>query len=115
MRIADPTKRIEFRGFSLLPPNGPGWAAAPPIPAQPSPGYLVAFFGKDAENRGARGVHTVVASVFAWDVATRTFETASDFLHFEEAQTDNAIGVQVSPRHRVLDSKVALDDALGPK
>ena len=46
MRIADPTQRMQFRGFSLLPPNGSGWMAAPPIPTNPSPVYLVATFGK---------------------------------------------------------------------
>ena len=114
-RIADPTQRVQFRGFSLLPPNGPGWMAAPPIPTQPAPSYLVAFFGKEAENRGARNVHTVAASVFTWDVGSKTFDTPADFLHFEEAESDHAVGAQVSPRHRVLDSKTELDASLGPK
>src|SRR6267142_3305566 len=114
MRIEDPSQRAQFRGFSLLPPNGPGWMAAPPLPTAPGPVYLVQAFGKEPDRRSAN-VHTVAASILTWDVGSRTFESPRAFLEYEEAETQSAIGFQVSARHQVLDAKTMLDDLLGPK
>jgi YVTN family beta-propeller protein len=74
----------------------------------------VATFGKEPD-RHSQNVHTVAASVLTWDVGSKTFDTPSDFLHYEEAEANSAIGLQVSSRHRVLDSKTAPDKSLGPK
>src|SRR5205814_6295293 len=56
VRITDPTRRIQFRGFSVLPPTGPGWFAMPPVPADPAPIYLVARFAKvvDQDRKSTR-------------------------------------------------------------
>jgi virginiamycin B lyase len=114
MRLEDPTQQLQYRGFSLLPPDGPGWFAIPSPPTQPGPVYLVAAFAKEPVNAGAKNVHTVGATISTWDVGSKRFDSPAAFLQFEEAGVAAAVNAQCSPRHRVLASKVALDDSLGP-
>jgi YVTN family beta-propeller protein len=114
MRIADPTQRVQFRGFSLLPPNGPGWLEIPPLPTQPGSAYLVASFGKEPEHPRAENIHTVAATVETWDMGSKTFDSPAAFLRFEETRAAEAVNMKVSPRHRLLAAKSALDNSLGP-
>src|SRR4051794_11418095 len=64
-RITDPTQRTWLRGFSVLPPNGSGWFAMPPVPADapPPPIYLVARFAKVLDHADTPDVHTAAAEV----------------------------------------------------
>ena len=87
--------------------------AAPPLPASPGPAYLVATFGKEPDRR-SQYVHTVAATVLTLDVGSKRFDTPADFLHDQQTEMESAIGLLVSPRHRVLEAKTALDDSLGP-
>src|SRR5262249_14208082 len=82
MLIPNPTERIQFRGFSLLPPNGSGWLVAPPLPTPPGPVYSVAAFGKVLDHVGTAEIHTAAAGVTTWDVGSKTFANDDDFLQF---------------------------------
>src|SRR5438874_1899008 len=88
VRITDPTRRIQFRGFSVLPPTGPGWFAMLPVPADPAPIYLVARFAKVVDHADTPDVHTTEAEVHIWDVGWRMFAGADDFLQFEKEQAE---------------------------
>ena len=113
VRITDPTRRIQFRGFSVLPPTGPGWFAMPPVPADPAPIYLVARFAKVVDHADTPDVHTTEAEVHIWDVGWRLFAGADDFLQFEKEQAERLADSYVDGRHRVLAKSTMLDTILG--
>lgn len=59
--VTDPTQRLEFEGFSILPPQGDNWFIAPPaLRKQQGPG-MIASFGKLTTPPSK--THTVVATV----------------------------------------------------
>lgn len=108
-RIADPSARIAFAGFSILPPDGGDWATAPPLPEDPGPIHRAAVFGKMSTRGQDR---TVVAAVLIMDLGGQRFDGPDAFLAFEKSHAEGFLGAQVTARHRLLDSKLALDGSL---
>ena len=113
MRITDPTQRIWFRGFSVLPPNGSDWFAMPLVPADPPPIHLVARFAKVLDRVDTSDVHTAAAELHIWDVSWRTFTGADDFLQFEKEQEESVADSYADGRHRVLATNTAIDTTFG--
>jgi len=97
--ITDPTQRLEFQGFSILPPSGRDWfIVVPQTVPDPSAGAAVFFkvVGK---------MHSLYASVKIYaPIATQTLEDLESFV-LEEAKSD--------PRFKPLKTKASLDKCLG--
>jgi hypothetical protein len=107
----NPTERMEFYGFSILPPRGKKWFFATNVPAQfgeKHGTWSVIFFKKVGKLR------SIYAAVWVADLGDPTDPTAksrteslqslaSDFL--EETKRD--------PRFKPLDTKASLDKCLG--
>ena len=80
--ISDPTRRLEFEGFSILPPKGGGWVRVEPPPQTDPKGTVKAYFIK----RLTEGVtspselHRLTAVVRTLDVGDVKIENPTDFL-----------------------------------
>jgi len=113
MLITDSTERIPFSGFSVLPPNGPGWWLMPLPPAGTGPIYLVLAFAKEVRQAGSAGFHHASAEIHIWDMGWRKFADAHDFLQFEKDDSERRIRSYADPYHRVLATSTELDATLG--
>ena len=107
--VTDPTKPLEFQGFSIRPPMGENWFIA-----EKSPTKVV--FGKKTQTK----THTVLAGVDITSLpegspldglAPVTIETRKAILAGLARALENE--ARDSPRHTSLQIKVFLDDYLG--
>ncbi len=97
--ITDPTQRLEFQGFSILPPYGKDWFIVVPQTV-PDPSAEAAVFFKVVGK-----MHSIGASVKIYaPIATQTLEDLESFVR-DEAKSD--------PRFKPLKTKASLDKCLG--
>lgn len=97
--ITDPTRRLEFQGFSILPPSGKDWFIVVPQTV-PDPSAETAVFFKVVGK-----MHSIGASVKIYaPIATQTLQDLESFV-LEEAKSD--------PRFKPLKTKTSLDKCLG--
>jgi len=99
--IINPAERVEFDGFSVLPPQGKNWYLGK------SPYHGVVFRKRLFETPRSPEMHSFYASVTRDDLNGKELETPQDLLAFVEHT------FRVEPRFRVVNSNVVLDDAMG--
>ena len=106
--IEDPTKRLEFAGFSILPPRGPQWLAGS-VSTLPTLEnrvvYRAVFFRTpaDADSPAGRDSPRIVALVMVRDLGEVRFRSPSDFV-----ESMKTLGARTRQRHRVLTSRASL-------
>jgi len=106
--IEDPTKRLEFAGFSILPPRGPQWLSGS-VETLPNVEnrvvYRAVFFRlpADAGARAGAGSPRIVALVLVRDLGELRFRSPSEF-----AESMKTLGARSRQRHRVLTSRASL-------
>jgi hypothetical protein len=106
--------RIQFAGVSFLAPRGEDWIALPLACSEPPVAQHYASFGKakpEGPGSTSRATHTVAAQVMALDVGDRKFRDTTEFKRYWDARAQ--VGVQTSPRHRLMASAVTIDGTLG--
>ena len=105
--IADPTKRIEFAGFSILPPQGPQWArgSAETLPSTESGVvYRAVFFRTPAETDRTSGTSPrVLAVVMVRDLGETRFRSPADFVN-----SMRTLGARTRQRYKILGSGASL-------
>ena len=108
-------ERIQFAGVSFLAPLGDGWIALPLACREPPIAQHYASFGK-AKPAGSASTspeaHTLAAQVMALDIGERKFRDTTEFKRYWDTQAQ--VGVQTSPRHRLMASTATVDGTLGP-
>ena len=80
-------ERLVFQGFSVLPPQGPGWLILPAGVEDPRRGRTVLSLGKPLrERRSTRPeeLHTAGARVLVLDVQDTRFDSPEAYLRFVE-------------------------------
>ena len=108
--VTDPTKRLVFQGFSILPPQGADWFMG--RSTLPDGTQAVSFGKKMRETACQRpeDCTTVEASVMVKNV-TVPFQTRADILQYiEQAGREEA---EKGTRMRLLEFKTAVDYTLG--
>jgi len=102
--IEDPTQRLVFRGFSVLPPQGPSWVIAPPFPARPGNLTVDVAFGRKPDRAPERGplLHTVVATVQTIDAGPRKFADAAALGEFVKTDLVASLNEEPQSRFKVL-------------
>lgn len=106
--IEDPTQRIEFAGFSILPPRGPQWRSGS---VETLPGvenrvvYRALFFRMPtgADPAAGAGSARIVAVVMVRDLGEVRFKSPSEFV-----ESMKTLGARTRQRHRVLASRASL-------
>ena len=99
--IINPTERLGFDGFSVLPPQGNNWYLGK------SPNYGVVFMKRLFEAPRRPEMHTFYAAVNRHDLKGKELKSPQDLLSYVEST------FRVEPRFRVVNSKVVLDDGMG--
>ncbi len=105
--ITNPTERLEFQGFSILPPRGERWFIVEPQAAPVPPWkWAVVFFKVVAK------IHSIHAWVMTTDlryVADVTSKSRTELL-----QDLASAGLEYeNPRFKPIDVKTSLDECLG--
>jgi hypothetical protein len=106
--IEDPTRRLEFPGFSILPPRGPQWLAGS-VEVLPSVEsrvvYRAVFFRTPAggESRAGASAPRIVALVMVRDLGEVRFRGPAEFV--ESMKTP---GARTRQRHRIVGSQATL-------
>lgn len=97
--VADPTKRLEFQGFSVIPPGGKGWFLEEQRSLPEQSAETVRFF------KVVGSMHSVYAmAMLVHPTATSTLEMLRSFIQ-KEATRD--------PRFKPLKAETSLDTCLG--
>lgn len=105
--IPDPTQRLEFQGFSILPPQGANWFVAPPELRQKQGEGIVASFGKILTPPSM--THTTFATVRAATVPPPPSSVSRTEILQHIAQNM----MKSDDRNRVVARKVSEDRVLG--
>lgn len=104
--VTAPTQRLEFPGFSILPPRGDNWFIAPSMSLAPNVTYVAAFAKQTRER-----TYTIRAAVLTVDMKDERFGSPTEFLRVVERAIEEEM--KTSPRHRLLASRVSLESSLG--
>jgi hypothetical protein len=120
--IADPGRRVQAPGVSVLPPRGDGWAQLPVSPAEGvPPGATLIRFAKRLPQPRVRAGWLTYTAVFAVDLGTNEMRDAREFLaHFKrefqggEGAARYAINVLSTERYPTGLTPPALDDEIEP-
>lgn len=111
--VTDPTQRLEFEGFSILPPKGENWFMAPPaLRQQQGPDVIVSFLKLATP---PSKTHTVAATVRGGRVpfsAGSRAELLQKFAQasFEQTKRNRPVSVNISP-DRILSPDCVRYDA----
>lgn len=112
--IIDPMQRLQFRGFSILPPRGDNWFmdASPVNPGDPNWTWDVVFvkYLKVPATRPAE-LKSVVASVRTRSLGDVKFESRTELL--QQLARELLEVFQRVPQSRLLKSKASLEKCLG--
>ena len=100
--ITDPDERIQFNGFSLLPPKGHGWNWVG-RKEQDKSEFFNAMFTKNDGDR------TYVAKVRLFDTEEKEFHNPEELLSFVKS----AKNMNEAPRQRNIRSTFKIDYSLG--
>lgn len=118
--VSNSKQRMEFQGFSLLPPVGKDWFI------EPIPDKREAVFTKSLSEHVSKpaDLSTVVATVRIIDTANapetlqprlrQRFQTSEDFVRFVEWWVKESGSEYEHPRFLLLEATVKLDQTLGP-
>jgi hypothetical protein len=105
--IEDPTRRLEFPGFSILPPRGLQWLAGS-VEVLPSVEsrvvYRAVFFRTpaDGESRAGAPSPRIVALVMVRDLGEVRFRSPGDFI-----ESVKGLGARTRQRYRLLASEAS--------
>jgi YVTN family beta-propeller protein len=101
--IADSSQRMEFKGFSVLPPQGPGWEVLPPLPAVPGAATRLANIGKRPTNPPPGPLrHTAVVTIATLQVPESSAADPKAFEDFVRNKFGTQPPLQLSAKHKVL-------------
>lgn len=105
--ITDSTRRLEFHGFSILPPTGQNWFIVSP-PAQPPNYTLNVFFTKNLREKVTRpaDVHRVSAVVRTYSLGNVKFESRIELLQYLASNLEKVLAIAPN-------LKASLDKCLG--
>ncbi len=99
--VTDPTQRLEFEGFSILPPQGDNWFMAPPALRKQQGPFMIVSFLKLATPPSK--THTVVATVRGGRVSISAGSRA-DLIqkmalgwYFEQTDRFRPVSVTIAP------------------
>lgn len=112
--ISDSTQRLEFQGFSILPPRGENWFVVE-ASSQPDPNLTYAVvFSKRLRERVTRPaeLHTITASVSTSSLGDVTFESRTELLQYLAREREKGWR-RPTQRHTPLEVKVSLEKCLG--
>jgi hypothetical protein len=98
--IIKPAERLEFDGFSVLPPQGRNWYLGK------SPAYGVVFNKRLFDKPWSPEMHSFYVAVVRHDLSGKELNTPQDLLSFVEGT------FRVAPRFHIASSNVVLDDAM---
>ncbi|MEE9550933.1 MAG: hypothetical protein V3W08_11120 [Candidatus Binatia bacterium] len=107
--VTDPTQRLEFQGFSILPPRGENWliSRSPSIPPDPSWTSPVTFNKAFRDSK----THTFYAAVMTTSLGNVTIESRTELLqHMARVWS---VGKRGEPQSTPLHTKVAFGKYLG--
>ncbi len=91
--IINPAERLEFDGFSVLPPQGKSWYLGKSL------GYGVVFTKRLFDKPRSPEMHSFYVAVARHDLSRKKLKTPQNLLSFVEGT------FRVEPRFRVADSK----------
>lgn len=104
--IEDPTKRLQFPGFSILPPRGPQWmmGSASMLPDdEKGVVYRAVFFRTPASSDRAAGGGAPKIWALARVLGDVRFRSPGEFV-----ESMKTLGARTRQRHRVLASRASL-------
>ena len=110
--VSDATRRIEFEGFSILPPSGENWFAASPevLRVMEKPvGEIVKLIASFIKMPPPSKTHTIAAEVQVAQLPP----LPPSANRIEILQQIKQSGLRSDDRHRVVASKISEDRALG--
>ena len=114
--IADPTRRIELPGLSVLPPQGGSWFVLPVSPQESFPPTSLVRFSKrlqGAPTAGLWGAHMVFGGVMVMlDLGERRFSTPTEFLDWFTGDRQIRPGEAATQRQRYVEFEATLDESL---
>jgi hypothetical protein len=112
--ITDPTQRLQFQGFSILPPKGENWFIAElPYPTDPNWAVPVTFGKKLREKAQRPGeYHPIYVHVQTGSLGDVRFESRSELLQQLARQIEMELTTP-TPRRRAPQVRVFLDKWLG--
>ena len=102
-------ERLAFQGFSVLPPQGPGWLILPADVEDPRRVRTVLSLGKPLrERRSARPeeLHTAGARVVVLDVQDTRFDSPEAYLRFVEGEAKRGL---TGRRFRQIEKRYAIE------
>ena len=103
--VTDPTQRLEFQGFSILPPQGENWFVAPPELRRQQGSDLIVSFLKMLSPPSV--THTIAAVVRGGRVRLSGRSSAEVLQKFAQGYSEP------TERHRPVSVKTSLDNTLG--
>lgn len=109
--VTDPTQRLQFQGFSILPPRGENWEMDTSPQIYQGWTQTVIFYKRLSERiERPEDAHTIFASVRTRSLGTVRFENRTELFQYLARTWGKG---KIDPRHRLLDSKVILDRCMG--
>lgn len=110
--VTDPTQRLEFEGFSILPPKGENWFMAPPaLRKQQGPDMIVSFLKLATP---PSKTHTVAATVRGGRVPISAGSRAELLqklaqVYFEQTGRHRPVSVTIAPNNTLAPDCVRYD------
>ena len=112
--VTDPTQRLQFPGFSILPPKGDSWFIVESLPTPPNWTLHVALLKKLRETiKRPSEFHLIYAFVKTQSLGNVTFGNRTELLQYLAQALENENRGNPDPRVRNLESKASLDKYLG--
>ena len=113
MPIADPSRRVEAPGVSLLPPQGDDWVLLPASRGEgiPPDATLIRFAKRLPQDRVRSGWLTYTG-VFAVDLGENRIRDTDTFLHHFKEEFRGGEGVMLTHRQRLVSFEANRDDSL---
>ena len=104
--VTDPTQRLQFQGFSILPPKGENWFIGQ--------GVGNVMFRKQLREtiKQPADLHTIVAQVWTRSLGDVTFESRMELLQYLARELEKGMR-QPTQRNTPLEVKLSLDKCLG--
>jgi hypothetical protein len=111
--VENPSRRMDFPGFSILPPQGVGWRIVPPLGRGPAGGGTAVAFVKplrDAPPQRPEDSHVIAATVVIDEIGERAFDTPGAYLRFIEDRMERVLRAHF----RVLAARYRLEPGPAP-
>jgi hypothetical protein len=117
--VPDPKDRLQFPGFSVLPPQGEQWVEAPHLGGAGQWQTRIMFWKVVPQPHPESGPHTVFATVRTMEIPPQlrqqlnTAGGRQDFLRFAMNMTVETDKVDATGRRRLVLQKADLDQTIG--